>query len=248
MDSFLKEAKRLLKHFPDYNELGTIDAILKKSSVLYLGLDLARFDAYQAEQVEKIPLILWNHRWEYDKNPEDFFKALFLLQDKGLQFNVAILGENFSQSPDIFDEAKISLKQRIVQFGYCHSFQDYAQWLWRADILPVTNIQEFFGISVMEAVYCNAFPLFPDRLTYPELFPMDGYPQHFYTTFDDLIDKLQYAIENIAELRKNSLGPIARKFSWELMAPVYDQKFADLIKWYSHLPLVPLLILYRPET
>ena len=38
---------------------------------------------YKTGQNKK-PLILWNHRWEYDKNPTDFFKVLYKMQEKNL--------------------------------------------------------------------------------------------------------------------------------------------------------------------
>ena len=95
MDSFLFETRNMLKHFPDNNELTTIDTITSKSSILHLGLDLLLFDQYRIDQLNHAPLLLWNHRWEYDKNPEAFFEVLLKLAERGLTFEVAILGENF---------------------------------------------------------------------------------------------------------------------------------------------------------
>ncbi|MCS7260956.1 MAG: DUF3524 domain-containing protein, partial [Anaerolineae bacterium] len=74
------ELPRLLKHFPDYNELETIEALRAKSTVLPLGIDLTRLDAFRPaarKRPNTPPLILWNHRWEYDKNPCEFFEALY---------------------------------------------------------------------------------------------------------------------------------------------------------------------------
>ena len=66
--------------------------LLKKLKIkvkfLYIGIDLKRFDTYKTKN-EGPPLILWNHRWEYDKNPETFFKVLFNLHKKGIDFRVA---------------------------------------------------------------------------------------------------------------------------------------------------------------
>ena len=45
--AFLDELPRLLKHYPDYNELHTVGLIHDKARVLPLGLDLRRLDAYQ---------------------------------------------------------------------------------------------------------------------------------------------------------------------------------------------------------
>ena len=79
-----------------------------------------------------------------------------------------------------FTHARNTLKRHIIQFGYTETFEDYAAWLWKADILPVTSIQDFFGISIMEAVFCNTIPLLPQRLSYPELFRSNENPEIFY--------------------------------------------------------------------
>jgi glycosyltransferase involved in cell wall biosynthesis len=86
-EAFLDELPRLLKHFPDYNELATIKQIAEKSAVLPLGPDLQRFDTHRPPDHKDGQLrILWNHRWEYDKQPEIFFEALYALQDEGMDF------------------------------------------------------------------------------------------------------------------------------------------------------------------
>ena len=104
-ESFQNEGLKFLKNFPDRNELDVMRKIQRKSEVLYLGMDLSKFDKYKT-LVKHEPLILWNHRWEYDKNPEPFFRSLFKLKDEGLDFKVALLGESFNSKPSIFLEAK----------------------------------------------------------------------------------------------------------------------------------------------
>ena len=96
-DIFLIELKKFLKIFPDNNEFGTIKDIAEKSEVLYLGLDLKNNDKFKPYKIKnKKPLILWNHRWEYDKNPEDFIDALKRLAGKNIDFEAAFLGEYFN--------------------------------------------------------------------------------------------------------------------------------------------------------
>ncbi len=227
LESFLKESTLLLKHFPDYNELDSIRKIQDKSQTLHIGMDLKQFDSYQTVN-NGPPLILWNHRWEYDKNPELFFKTLFQLKKDGFDFNLAVLGENFKATPSIFDEAQKRLNENIVHFGYCESFSEYAEWVWKADILPVTNIQDFFGISIMEAMYCNVYPLLPHRLTYPELLPKSFHKNHIYKDNLDLLKKLKEYISNINENRGMEFRRIAQPFDWDTMAPAYDNLFNKL--------------------
>ncbi len=36
--------------------------------------------------------VCWNHRWEHDKNPKEFFDTLKFLHDKREDFEVVVLG------------------------------------------------------------------------------------------------------------------------------------------------------------
>ena len=222
MNSFLDALRPFLKHFPDHNELDSVNIIRNKSSVLYLGMDLQRFEGCEVKKEGK-PLILWNHRWEYDKNPELFFSVLRKVKNDGYNFVLAALGENFSQSPIVFEQAKNIFKDEIVQWGYTGSFDEYAEWLWKADILPVTSNQEFFGASVMEAIYCDTWPILPARLTYPELIPKKNHKKHLYKNESELYKKIIWTIQNYKKIRKTNLSAIAFQFDWKAMAPIYDK-------------------------
>ncbi len=226
LDSFFDELPRLLKHFPDHNELDTVDALRAKSQVLPLGLDLRRFDACRPRPPAPSPqpLILWNHRWEYDKNPEDFFRTLYVLAERGLDFGLVILGERFRQQPSEFIEARRRLGDRVRHFGYVPDFAGYARWLWQADLLPVTSHHDFFGASVVEAIYCGCFPLLPRRLSYPELIPSEYHDLCFYRDFDDLVDRLASALQNIDRIRQTRLRHAVAHFDWHDLAPIYDER------------------------
>ena len=232
-EAFLGKLPRFLKQFPDLNELETVATIRTKSCVLHLGLDLQKFDNPEFQQPRKentdtAPLILWNHRWEYDKNPEEFFQALFMLDEQGLNFRVAILGESFRKSYPIFGTAREKLKEKIVHYGYAEDFAQYAQWLHRADIIPITSQQEFFGASLVEALYCGCYPLLPKRLTYPEIVPYETYPEIFYNNFQELVEKLAMALSTIDTIRQQSFRHCIKQYSWQHMAPRYDKFFGDL--------------------
>ena len=77
LDSFFSGLEKFLRQFPDYREIQNVEKINIKSSVLHLGLDLSKFDPFTYEKNNNdSPIILWNHHWEYDKNPEDFFEII----------------------------------------------------------------------------------------------------------------------------------------------------------------------------
>ena len=228
LDSFFIGLEKFLRQFPDYREMKNIETIKEKSSILHLGLDLHKFDLCSTKNNSDLPLILWNHRWEHDKNPETFFNILENLSMKGAEFQLAVLGQEFKRELPCFTNAKKSLKKHIVQFGFIQSFEDYAKWLWKADILPVTSNQDFFGGSIMEAVYCKTIPLLPSRLTYPELFHIDNNPQLFYEDESDLLEKLTIAVQDISELRQDNYQKIAEKYSWSNMVEIYDRELMKL--------------------
>ena len=226
--AFLEELPRFLKGFPDQNEPESVDTIAAKSRVLPLGLDLRRLDAFRpadaAEGSGGPPLILWNHRWEYDKNPEEFFSVLLQLADEGLAFQVAVLGECFARQPDIFKRARHRLGSRVVQWGYVEDFAAYAGWLWRAHILPVTSVHDFFGGSVVQALYCGCYPLLANRLAYPEHLPAGSHDPFLYeegtlaARLGELLRKERGEWPGVEGVRDH-----VGRYDWGELAPAYDE-------------------------
>jgi len=233
-DVFLDALPPFLQQFPDFQEIDLVDSIRKKSSVLSLGLDLKKLDNFRIETTHDIPIILWNHRWEYDKNPDTFFKVLFRLKKELIDFRLVVLGEKYQQSPSIFAEAKAYLKEEILHFGYAPDFSTYAAWLWRADILPVTNLQDFFGGSIVEAIYCNTYPILPDRLAYPAHIPVEHHQKHFY---DGTEEQLYLKIKKVLKKLKNNpaafrVNNYVRHYDWRIFAPAYDEFFSKIVSDY----------------
>lgn len=229
---FLKRLPEFLTTFPDHNELETVDLIAAKCSTLHLGLDLKRFDKHkpQDETAAEKPLLLWNHRWEYDKNPEDFFQALFTLQERGINFDLAVLGESYAKQPKIFSEARERLQEQIVHWGFASSFAEYARWLWRADILPVTSIHDFFGISVVEAIYCGCQPLLPNRLAYPEHIPDVLKGVCFYADQGEFTRRLTELCACDPPSRDGRLQERVSGYDWGVVGAVYDRLFERLAR------------------
>jgi glycosyltransferase involved in cell wall biosynthesis len=224
-DSFFTALPKFLGRFPDHEETGRVGALEAKSHVLPVGIDLRRLDEKTPhdERGGEAPLILWNQRWEYDKNPAAFFEALYKVAGEGIPFRLALCGEQYGRQPIEFDEAQARLGERIVHAGYASAAR-YRQLLWEAGITVSTAHHEFFGISILEAIYCRTFPILPRRLSYPELIPEFFHEACLYRDATGLLARLKSALtqpEKTAALVAE-LAPAAARFDWEHVAPAYD--------------------------
>ena len=148
-DSFIDGARAFLKKMPENLPAAKpLEALRERAQVLPVPIPESSEPCQQTAVNKTVPQrIVWNHRWEYDKNPDDFFAVLFALSDAGVAFELAVLGQRFRQAPAIFDEAEQRLAKHIVAWG--------------------PQPEE----AIMEAAQRGALPLVPDRLCFPALYP-----------------------------------------------------------------------------
>lgn len=228
LDVVFEHLPEFLGQFPDFRHVSLIDEVRLKSEVLHVGIDLHRLDGTAAPHRGESPLILWSHRWEHDKDPAAFFQAMFDLTDDGWDFRLAVCGENFRQVPEEFIEAKQRLADRLVHFGSA-SADEYKGLLRSADIVTSTALLEFFGIAMVEAVYAGAFPVLPDRLSYPETMPQAVHDRVLYSE-GEYQERIRWALTHPEERR--TLGASLRlamgRYDWSVMAPTYDRIFAEM--------------------
>ncbi len=229
--SFLEALPGFLKQFPDRRHLDLVSQIADKSEVLYLGLDLQQFNAFRETASAGPPIILWNHRWEYDKHPEAFYRLLLRLRAEGLPFRLVVLGESYAKSPIIFKKIETEFKTELLHFGFAPDFETYARWLWQAQVLPVTNVQDFFGGSIVEAMYCRTWPILPNRLAYPEHLAANMKAECLYDSEEDLFQKTKAALSNPPPAEQlDQLQNLVARYDWSTLAAYYDDTLSKLIQ------------------
>lgn len=231
-DAFFAALPDLPGRYHDHQELDLLEALVARARVLPPGIDLARLDMPEASgqlSVHQPPTLLWNSRWEYDKGPETFFAALRELKRRAIDFRVIVLGEHINPRHPTFLAARDELADHILAWGYAPDLETYRRWLHQADIVVSTAIQEFFGIAVVEAIYCGCVPLLPDRLSYPELIPLHLHPTCLYPDDDHLADRLCEMIAMLPALKRIDFRATVTGYDWSCMAARYDAAFTDVV-------------------
>jgi len=221
--TFLTGVDRILKICPDMKLAGVTEKIKAKSTILNPGIDFRLIDqaGQNKRKTANVPVIVWNHRWEHDKNPRYFFKTLYELAAEGFDFRLIILGQSYRKKPAVFFEAQEKLKQQILHCGFVETREEYSRLLAMGDIVISTAKHEFYGISVIEAVRAGCTPLLPDRLSYPELFPAP----YLYRN-GDLLNRLKYFMYDHGTIDRTNLRSLTDHFSWKQLSGKY-------LTWFS---------------
>lgn len=215
-----------LRRFPDRRHTGEVPRVAAVSTVLPVGVDVERFTRPRVDGDP--PVVLWNHRWEYDKDPDAFFAALAAVAEAGVEFSVIVAGERFHTVPEAFERGREVLGPRVVHFGTATD-EEYPELLATADVVVSTSRHEFFGVAVVEAVAAGALPVLPARLSYPELVPHPD--PYLYDTPADLVRRLRWALTDHEGRRAAAREARAyvQRFAWPAVAPRYDELLADTV-------------------
>jgi glycosyltransferase involved in cell wall biosynthesis len=163
--SFLDGVEALLTRMPDHVPRGVTKCLAAKACLCPVPIDPI------AAGGERDPdLIVWNHRWEYDKDPDLFAEAMLELAAREIDFRLALLGPRPRTPPTALRRLRAALPERIAIDTHADATR-YREVLGRAGIVVSTARQEFQGLAVFEAVSAGATPLVPDALAYREQYP-----------------------------------------------------------------------------
>jgi glycosyltransferase involved in cell wall biosynthesis len=236
-DDFLAALRTLVAGPHNWLDGVGIAAIERKAEVLPVGVDLSwPGDGDRRPRGGRAgpPLVLWNHRWEFDKAPDVFARALLRLAAEGLAFDVALAGEPGPNPHPAMAELREALGQRVRRFGMAASVEEYRDLLLAADVAVSTARHEFFGIGTVEALAAGCIPVAPARYNYPALVPEPLHGELLWNDEEDLARKLRGAIVLSAggsprlDAMRRALRESALRFAWERVAPAWDQALATL--------------------
>ena len=225
----------LLDRAPDMPHHHLLDEVVDRCSVVPVGVELGDIDP-PARRRAGPPLVLWNHRWDHDKNPAAVFSSLVRLAGEDLAFEVAVVGENLRADPREMLEARDALGTRVVCFGHLPR-PEYVGMLARSDVVVSAAHHEYFGIAVVEAVVAGAIPVLPDRLSYPEVVPARWHDAALYPD-GGLTERLRAVLSDPGGWRDRTTGLAGAmaRFAWPQVIGAYDDGIDRLVDEYGRRP------------
>jgi|GEM_PF-2403361 len=215
-DTTLKGIESFLRKAPDEKLMHHFELCKERAKVIHLGIPSQSRN--EASWEARPYRILWNHRLEHDKNPSEFChlarelrSSLSSLSPKN-SLELSLLGELRGEN-DPFQALKLEFGSQVIHSQRIESRVEYLNELRNCRLLPVTSYQEFFGISVMEAIFLGVIPLLPNRLSYPELIPAELHSELLYSGHDDLKRKaLKLITEGLETQKRDFLNLHCQKF------------------------------------
>jgi glycosyltransferase involved in cell wall biosynthesis len=230
-DRLLAELPSFLEQVADGRHVDRVESVAARSEVLPVGVDLGELSPDRRPPADgQAPLVVWSHRWEWDKQVDRALRMLVGAAERGVDFRVALLGEQPDRLPVDVEASVGALGERVVHRGHL-SRAEYVDVLLHGDVVVSTAKQEFFGIAMVEAMAAGCVPVLPDDLSYPEIVPRqwhaaalhdrraDGPSQHLDAVLGDL---------PAARRRVDGLADSMRRFDWTTVAPRYDDRLRQL--------------------
>ena len=144
---------RFVAALPEPDHRSAVESVVARFEVVPLGLDLARLaDRPRRPVPHRPPVILWPHRWEADKDPAAFGRALAKLEEAGIDFTLALAGEDPGAGSDDALAARRAVierfRHRLMAVGPFER-ADYEWLLGESDLIVSCAHHDFFGAAVV---------------------------------------------------------------------------------------------------
>lgn len=230
-DNLMAELPRFLEQAADDRHLDHLEAVIGHSEVLPLGVDLAALSPDRRPPSDGgPPLVLWNHRWEWDKQVDRALSMLQAMAEQGIEFRVALAGEQPDHLSKDLRRSVVDLGDRVIQQGWLPR-DEYVDLLLRSDVVLSVAKQEFFGIAMVEAMAAGCVPVLPHDVSYPEIVP----PAWHDAALHDWrgggpVHHLRSVLTGLRAARRavDGLAAAMRRFDWSVVAPAYDVRLEQL--------------------
>ncbi len=224
-----EELPAFVDRFPDHDHRRYLDDIVGSFETLPLGLDLS----WATPGIDRVdgagPVVLWPHRWEADKDPAAFVRAIDRIADAGIAFRMVLAGEAGPLDDDTRRDVLERHRPRVLASGP-FSTEDYHSWVSRSDVVVSCAHHDFFGGAIAEAVAAGCVPVVPDALHYPDLLGDSSSaftyrPGSFGTRLADVLG-------DVGRWRSKLPPAMAavRRYDWGVMAGVYDLRLEALVE------------------
>ncbi|NBB80329.1 MAG: DUF3524 domain-containing protein [Verrucomicrobia bacterium] len=220
-DTFFAGARKLLKKFPERLPGKPLARLEANSGVLPVPLT-GRF--VPLRNTPKNPrLIVWNHRWEWDKQPERFLKALAGLVAEGVDFEVAMLGSGGGRKKGEFDDYRKLLGSRVRHWGEADE-ATYISFIREAGIGTACPLHDFQGLATLELAQAGATMVVPRRVAYPECLPGAHFFEGSEANQAADVAALKDALHDVLSNRHTSTIDPKVIPSWSTLAETYRER------------------------
>jgi glycosyltransferase involved in cell wall biosynthesis len=203
-----------------------VDGVIARFQVLPVGV--GRPSATRARRSSARPTILWPHRWEPDKAPDVFARAVDKLVSAGVEFDLVLAGEDPGRS-QVRADVIARHADRVRAVGPFPR-PEYEHWLAASDIVVSCAAHEFFGVGVVEAMMAGCVPILPEDLSYPELIPPRLHSTVLYRrgTFGRRLLETVVGLDD----HRSAVAGLAEglsRFEWANIANFYDTGIDELV-------------------
>lgn len=223
-DSFFSGVKALCRKLPDLIPDDLLNTLEGKTDIIPVPVKIPD----QMPDRTAGPLtILWNHRWEWDKQPELLEAVIKLCHQQAFPVRFIITGQQFRKEPAAFTNIRSKHSPCLSHIGFIEGERDYQNAIAQCDVILSTAIHEFQGIAVMEAVARGCTPLLPDALSYPEFFSED-YRYPMTQSIDDTAALITARLSDW-QVHGRPPAPDMSAYSSQALAPRYTEKLNALL-------------------